>query len=1177
MSCSAQKNNFHLFSERRICSVLLFMSLLSFTNSGYASWKKVAQFNVTVNASFFFNEQRGFVGLDGNNGIKRTYNGGKTWLDCIIPPAFYGYITDIFMRDSLNGWVGIENDNNSKGLWYTVDGGVTWNVNPNVTGQVTSVYQTPTAVIFGDRFSLNRLSVSTNGGGNFTRISTDRFNGINFVDDLHGVATVFANSGANAPGTALYSADGGNSWSPTSNITVESWAVYAQKGTPNFVIAGEKVQTDPNGWQNVYGSSDYGITWQTIGVLQGRTTGHIAGVGPVMYTQSWTVWQYPNPPAFVGMNRSTDGGKTWVNVGGPSNFRDTRFSVTGCLGGVVYAFDEVGNVWKTTDGGDGSIHEPPHNPNFIPDHIDLASTLCNSASADLTISNLSCNPLRIESVQFIDSTDPAVASGALAFTRYPTLPDTLSPASSDFMTFHWDPKILGLQTPLSTTYVKVHSSMLNGSLVFDTLFAINSQSFANKPIFSLSTANVKFDSMNICQRTVDTTISIKNGSCDTLWLDSTIFNASADWQMLDKATLSSLQLPIGLAPGESTSFVIRFTPSGVGGQGANVILHFSHQGVTRDTSLFLAVKCYRVMNVLADDIVSIPPTSICAVVDTTIYFHNFNCDTLTIDGITNNNSTIFSDISGLGFPYKLEPGGILAYHVRYHPVKNQKSFALVVFQYHLAEDTTISESTLQGNGLPGTSIFGTSTSTNVINFSDRDACSPEDSIVFTIVNPGCDSLSILSSSLTGLSLPGISYKTEPSLPKVLADAGDKVKVTVYLQADKPSSNNGALSIKYSTSDGLQHDSVFSVHGDVFRGARVSSLSQKALDLGTGSLCIDRKITIDISNPGCPNFIVKDISIIGQYYALKNARPTPFDLAQGESEKIQIVYNPTSAGTQVGQLQILTNTDVDSVLTIPLTATTTPIDHVTFKLVQENTGLKAGDTAVFALVPDNDWKGEALQRIDFSITTNGDLLTYAQQTSQTDPAFQTIVSPVSLPGNLSQLNVQLKSPIEIVLHKNQPLVSFYFKTALTQSFTTPVSMSLLSLNDADPHYLNCILSPLYQDGNFVLDVECGSKTLLDFLNGKLPILADGVRPNPVTSLTNYQAMIPFSSSVAGTVEVDYFDALGKSISTEIINVEKAGKYFSHFDASQLSGGSYQYVLKLQDGSLNPIRGRVVVLK
>ena len=462
---------------RRFSGIILFMSFFVFAvTPGFASWKLVAQFNATVNASFFFNEQRGFIAIDGKNGIKRTSDGGQTWLDCTIPSGFGGFFTDIFMRDSLNGWVTIEEfgNNSAHGLWATSDGGVSWQVNPTVTGLIAAVYQTPSSLIITDRYTLNRLSVSTTGGASFANVAVDLFNGINFVDDLHGVASDYR-------GTALWTNDGGRTWQPTSTVTVEAWGVYAQKGTSNFVIAGEKIYSDPIGSENVSASNDYGVTWQTVGVISGKTTGHIAGISSVIYTQALTQLQYPNP--IIGMNRSTDGGRTWKGVGGPSSYRDTRFSVTGCLGGVVYAFDESGGVWKTTDGGDGLIQEFSHSPNLTPDQINLSSSTCNTVTAGLTYTNLSCNGLTIESIGFSDSTNLVVSTGALSFIRYPKLPQTLDPASSDSLVLKWDPKKLGSQKFPVKTYIKVHGNIINSTSVFDTLLGVNTQSLAPEPEF----------------------------------------------------------------------------------------------------------------------------------------------------------------------------------------------------------------------------------------------------------------------------------------------------------------------------------------------------------------------------------------------------------------------------------------------------------------------------------------------------------------------------------------------------------------------------------------------------------------------------------------------------------------------------------------------------------------------
>ena len=48
---------------------------------------------------------------------------------------------------------------NSDGVYKTTDGGVSWQIDRNVSGLITSVYQTTSAVIIGDRYTLNGLSI----------------------------------------------------------------------------------------------------------------------------------------------------------------------------------------------------------------------------------------------------------------------------------------------------------------------------------------------------------------------------------------------------------------------------------------------------------------------------------------------------------------------------------------------------------------------------------------------------------------------------------------------------------------------------------------------------------------------------------------------------------------------------------------------------------------------------------------------------------------------------------------------------------------------------------------------------------------------------------------------------------------------------------------------------------
>jgi hypothetical protein len=107
-------------------------------------------------------------------------------------------------------------------------------------------------------------------------------------------------------------------------------------------------------------------------------------------------------------------------------------------------------------------------------------------------------------------------------------------------------------------------------------------------------------------------------------------------------------------------------------------------------------------------------------------------------------------------------------------------------------------------------------------------------------------------------LPAISYRTDPLLPAVLLKTGDAVRVTVYLQAANPSSNDGTLDIAYQMSDGSIHDSLFTIHALVSRGPRIATVSEQPLDLGSGSLCIERDTAVVISNPSCPALTVSNI-------------------------------------------------------------------------------------------------------------------------------------------------------------------------------------------------------------------------------------------------------------------------------------------------------------------------------
>ncbi len=103
-----------------------------------------------------------------------------------------------------------------------------------------------------------------------------------------------------------------------------------------------------------------------------------------------------------GLTRSTDYGATWKYVGGPNctEIDDGDFqnlSVVG-YGAVVYGVDVTGRLWKTTNGGDGTLSTNTLSPRFrtqhflVPTNSDaLTLRACDTTQLQFIYQNLNCS------------------------------------------------------------------------------------------------------------------------------------------------------------------------------------------------------------------------------------------------------------------------------------------------------------------------------------------------------------------------------------------------------------------------------------------------------------------------------------------------------------------------------------------------------------------------------------------------------------------------------------------------------------------------------------------------------------------------------------------------------------------------------------------------------------------
>lgn len=1164
-----------------LVATLVLISSFLFATPLVASWKLMSQFGIIdknfvpyVNSCFFYNDQHGIVGIDGVNGIFITYDGGASWTPSKIPEGYIGTINDIFMVDSLRGWAVIEDDwSLARGLWRTIDGGLTWTEMPmSAGGMYTSVYETPSALLVTSRFTSPPLSISTNLGATLLPAGIDRYNGVGFVDPLHGVVTGFWMAGlGNQYANGLWTSDGGLTWF-TNNLFMECWSVYPKKGTGTFWAIGEDRSDAAVDVEKVFRSDNYGRNFSVVGTMPTRTTGHVAGVGDVLYVQAWTRWQFPS--RYVGILRSTDGGVSWKAVGGPSNYRDGRFWVGNCHGRTIIAFDEVGGVWRSDDGGDGLLTDGIRNPFLQPGVVSMSADHCTRDSAICTFFQNSCHSLILQDISFVDSTDEAISSGALTITSMPAIPSSLDFGSQDTIKFLWDPSKLSGPKSKTTFLLHLHSVSDDSTRILDTLISVDVTSLGNTPLFTVSNTKIHYDSLNLCSGLVDTLINVANHGCDTLTLNNATLSGSSEWSLLEPDG-SPLLLPKVMPVDSSCSMRVRFRPVNSGTSTAIVDLNLTQLGFSKDTSVGLTGTSYRTVSVLSEQTLRVPATSVCTVYDTLVTVKNNSCDTLLLDSLRSTDPASFELLSGLTPPIHLPPDSVLVVPIRFHPQRNVGSSAQVRYSYHIANDSGAAVTFLAGLGVGGTALLRTSISGGSVHFPDRTECDGGDSLRFALTNGGCDSLQIVTAKLGGPSSGPFSYAISPTLPLGLAGGSGAVNVRVKLDSSGAGNYDAALDIVYTLPDGSLHDTVIEFTATITPAPRIAAMRRVQVDLGTIPFCSSLFDTAYIENHGCMPITVSSITSGGPDYRIVQARGTPFSIPAGSYDSVIVELQPTAVGGNAGSLTIATNDNVAPTKQVSYVATVRPVDKVNFSVQMSNTTLVPGDTAKIDIIPDKDWFDAGLRDINFALTYESDLLSFASVTRSYDPNNSVFTSSVLLPNRQEQLNVRISSNNDIALRKGQPLASFYLLSYLTDSISTPVNVSLMEVNHGDAQYEKCQLGIQSTDAKVTVTFVCGDRILRQFLLTKQVLVGDAPRPDPAhgSSIITF----PFAVASAGNVELAVFDGFGRQVRSVQQAVPAGHNESLVLSTESLSSGAYSYTLTYSGNTTASIRGRFVLLQ
>ncbi len=919
----------------RVVAILACAIVVSaFPNRGSATWKQIYQQSGLgkVSASWFFNDHIGIIGWDGTawaGTLQRTTDGGITWTNCTFPKQTNTapFITDIYFppaaggdgtpygRYSDTGYCTVAGSLNigDPRVWVTYDSGKTWTGLQSSAGftWATSVRLTSHALVVAEGAGIG-IHVSIDSGKSWST-SFSKFNGgLDFLDNSWGVATSVFSPILRSWGPLLYTSNGGTQWNTAgANFNHEEFGVYAMKHTSIFLSVGEdSVRADGTfPGSPVFrsmGSAGFGTNWALINTLPFQVNGGIAGINNVVYVQNRG--RYGNYAA--GLYRSRDSGMTWVNVGGPNEDYDVRFSVQTC-GLVIYAFDDVGGVWKTTDGGDGAI---------IPECVcinkdtlrPLTSTICTQDSATYWIHNPNIAEVVIRDIRLLDSTRRPAKTGALQVDSLPANYEVILAGDSVAFKLGWNPHTMMDSTAGDSATIRIilYAGYLERVMVqpVDTFYLrVKLRGNGEAPVYTQNTKTIKLDAVTTCN--VDSVINIKNIGCDSLRITKALL-VKNNWTVTDSLG-KPVRLPVTLKVGDSIRMFVHAITNGGATVQDSLAVTMHYQGKDSLVGIGLRVNANLPNPLTSPQAMAFDSVATCASIDKFFTISDTGCaaTSLTIDKMDLLPLTVkdWTLLDSAGNPVTFVPpitikaGEHRVFRLHFAPKNLGATGVSVVI--HTQGTTFTNTIALTGFGAPS----GTLSYAKAFDFGTVPFCgSPAKDTFLVFNNTSCDPALVDSVLLSG----DFSLLDPLSLPVTVA-SGKSVSVHVLFHPTKKGPQTGTAKLIIFTNNGQTKiiDSV-SITANGAAGASTFDPTPALAPVifATRSTCgnLD-SVVYSVKNNGCDTLLVTgvnfDAAIAGDYDGHSD-QPFPIRVPGGQSIRVVVAMAQLAPGLHAGNYHLL---------------------------------------------------------------------------------------------------------------------------------------------------------------------------------------------------------------------------------------------------------------------------------
>jgi len=405
--------------------------------------------------------------------------------------------------------------------------------------------------------------------------------------------------------------------------------------------------------------------------------------------------------------------------------------------------------------------------------------------------------------------------------------------------------------------------------------------------------------------------------------NETLNNTSAQSVTLSQATFSGtgysttgLTLPTTLAPNQSVTFAVVFTPTTAGADNGTLAITVSGSS----TALDFALSGIGV----APATLTVSPASLTF---TNVQVGQTPSQTETVQNTGGENATISSvpitgtgfTISGITTPLTLTPGQSASFSVTYSPLSAGSASGTVTIDSN-ATNPALSV-TLAGTAVTAGSLTGTPTSFSFGNVQ----VGLNQSQTETIKNSGGTSLTVSSATFTGT---GFSA-TGLTLPLTLAANQSSTFAVVFTPATA-TAVSGNLALAVSGSSTLNLPLTGTGVAPATLTATPASLTFTGIVVGQ-----NQSQTETVQNTGGENATVSQATVAGSGLTISGLT-TPLTLTPGQSTSFSVTFTPLSAGTLSGSVMVDSDA-TDPALSITVSGTSVTPSPGTLSATAVNAG------------------------------------------------------------------------------------------------------------------------------------------------------------------------------------------------------------------------------------------------